>query len=97
MARFGKDYALNAQGIYYRYWRNREEDTPILYDRKIWTPSFSVNEEEVPGFQDRAARVERAVTHAKENGKWFKSEYSWEADAWSDVFGAFRDDACLTV
>jgi len=97
LTKFGKDYALNARGIYYRYWQNFKADSPIPYDRKIWKPSTSVDEKEVPGFEHRAARAQRLVAHAQDNVKWRKSEYSWEADAWSDVFGTLRDSPFLTM
>ena len=32
-----------------------------------------------------------------DNARWNKSEYGWEADAWSDVFGQMRDDPVIAA
>jgi hypothetical protein len=91
----GADYELQAQGIYYR--QDYSEDL-VLCDRKVWTPSLPEEEEqETPEMVDQQTRARIFAEHSKNNEKWCKSEYAWEADAWSDVFRPMRDDPCLAM
>lgn len=45
--------------------------------------------------QFRRARAKNSLRHVLDNKRWVKSEYAWEADAWTDVFGQMRSDAAL--
>jgi len=69
----------------------------VVCNRKVWAPSLPEDEPETPEIRERKARAQIFATHAKNNESWCKSEYSWEADAWSDVFGPIRDDPCLAM
>lgn len=89
--RYGKEYALHAQGIYYR---DRFSPDLVTCNRKVWIPSIYDDEEQCP---DRWKRAKVLADHAKNNEDWAKSEYAWEADAWSDIFRPMRDDHCLEV
>lgn len=91
---FGKDYALHAQGIYYR---RRFSENLVMCNRKVWTPSLSENGIESLATPDRESRAETFANHSRNNETWYKSEYAWEADAWSDVFRPMRDDPCLAM
>jgi hypothetical protein len=92
--RFGKDYALNAQGIYYR---DSYSPNQVTYDRKVWTPAFEGVDWEEPGELSRRQRAQVLVKHNIDNETRKKSEYAWEADAWSDVFSDMRNDPCLEM
>lgn len=91
---WGKDYALNAQGIYYH---NDYSPDLVTCDRTVWTPSLTGIDWEQPDEVPRRLRARVLVEHNINNEAWNKSEYAWEADAWSDVFGDMRNDPCLTM
>jgi hypothetical protein len=44
--------------------------------------------------RERARVVEK---HMIDNETFHKSEYAWEADAWSDLFGHMREDNQLAM
>lgn len=90
----GAEFALHSQGIYYR---NQFSEDLVTCNRKIWIPSLS---KDVGESRDTIARQFRAqvfALHSRNNETWCKSEYAWEADAWSDVFGHMRNDPCLAM
>jgi len=91
---FGKDYALNARGIYY----HAQFDTDLVVaGRKIWRPDIPKDNEVSPEIFERQLRARKFASHANNNEKWCKSEFAWEADAWSDVFGCMREDPSLVL
>lgn len=85
---------MNARGIYYR--GSFSEDL-VVCTRKVWTPSLSKSDGQSPEILDHQTRARTLANHSKDNEKWCKSEYAWEADAWSDVFRPMRDDPCLAM
>ncbi|KAH8802943.1 hypothetical protein F5884DRAFT_491038 [Xylogone sp. PMI_703] len=91
---FGKDYALNARGIYYIDFFRPEL---VTVDRKVWIPSFEDIDWEAPSERRRRKRARIMVKHNNDNETRHKSEYAWEADAWADVFNEMRDDPILEV
>jgi hypothetical protein len=92
--RFGKDFAQNAQGIYYHHWYRPDF---VTCDRKVWVPSLDGIDRDDPLEADRRRRARVFAEHARNNEKWKKSEFAWEVDAWSDVFNQMRDDPSLTM
>jgi hypothetical protein len=94
MDRYGKDYALNAQGIYYYDDYSAER---VTCNRKVWIPTYRGVDWEEPGEAHRRKRARVLVEHNISNETRTKSEYAWEADAWSDVFGDMRNDRCLEM
>jgi len=91
---FGKDYALNARGIYYR---NHYSPEWVTSDRKVWIPTFRGVDWEEPAEAYRRKRARVLMEHNINNETRNKSEYAWEADAWSDVFNDMRNDPCLEM
>lgn len=91
---WGKEYALNARGIYYRDYFSKDLVTGT---RKVWIPSLEGIDWNAANEQIRRERASNLVEHSVRNEKWKKSEYAWEADAWSDVFGGMRADLCLEM
>ncbi|KIX09219.1 uncharacterized protein Z518_00298 [Rhinocladiella mackenziei CBS 650.93] len=94
LSKYGKDYALHARGIYYR---DSFSEDMVVFDRKVWTPSLPESESRSPEMLEQQIRARSFAYHSKDNERWCKSEYAWEADAWSDVFRHLRDDLCLTI
>lgn len=95
--KYGSDYALHAQGIYYRY---SLSDDFVTCNREIWLPSLSKKDKrgrKSEDTRDWKSRAEVFAKHSRNNERWCKSEYAWEADAWSDVFRPMRDDDCLEM
>jgi hypothetical protein len=92
--RFGKDYKLNAQGIYYYDFYSPRLVTST---RKVWVPSLDGIDWTGPGEESLRIRARVFAEHNLNNERWNKSEYAWEADAWSDVFGEMRNDPCLEM
>ncbi|KAF9775386.1 hypothetical protein IL306_006518 [Fusarium sp. DS 682] len=86
---FGHVWGLNAQGIYYHHYYI---PVWITADHKLWVPSLQDTNWDDAGEEDRRVRARKIVRHIRQNEKWAKSEYAWEADAWKDVFGMMRDD-----
>jgi len=91
---YGKEYALNARGIYYI-----DDFSPrlVTVDRKVWVPSFEGIDWKNSGESDRRRRARIIMDHSIDNETRHKSEYAWEADAWADVFSPMRNDPCLEV
>jgi len=94
LLRFGKDYALNARGIYYR---EKFDADLVVAGRKIWRPDIPKDNEVSPEILERQARARKFASHANNNEMRYKSEFAWEADAWSDVFGCMREDPSLAL
>jgi hypothetical protein len=91
---FGPDWTLNAQGIYYRDGYSPDR---VTAGRKVWVPTLENAEWDEPGEVSRIKRAQVIAEHNCNNETWNKSEYAWEADAWSDVFGQMRNDPVLAV
>ncbi|KAK4243152.1 hypothetical protein C7999DRAFT_18457 [Corynascus novoguineensis] len=97
--RFGADWRNNARGIYYRHFYSPGW---VTADHSLWLPSLRGDSGEdidwnCPGEERRRARASIFLKHVLDNERWKKAEYTWEADAWTDVFGLMRDDPLLTV
>ena len=92
--RHGKDYALNAQGIYYRHHFHPDW---VTCNRELWIPTLEDIDWKGPSEEKRRQRAFTLARHAMQNEEYVKSEFAWEADAWSDVFNEIRDDRCLAV
>jgi hypothetical protein len=91
---FRQEWMLNARGIYYRdYYSPRL----VTMGRKIWVPTLENTDWDEPGEICRRKRARVMAEHNPNNEAWNKSEYAWEADAWSDVFGEMRNDPVLAV
>lgn len=75
---WGKDYAMHARGIYYRDYFS--EDL-VVYNRKVWTPSLSISDKQSSDLLTLQKRARAFADRSKDNEKWYKSEYAWEADA----------------
>lgn len=90
----GKEYALNARGIY--YYDHFSHDL-VTCTRKVWIPSLEGIDWDTPNERSRRRQAELVVAHSIRNEMRRKSEYAWEADAWSDIFGDMRDDFCLEM
>ncbi|OCK74965.1 hypothetical protein K432DRAFT_437750 [Lepidopterella palustris CBS 459.81] len=86
---YGKDYVLNAQGIFYH---DSYSQALVTGNRKVWVPSLEDVDWEADSEIGRRGRAQTVAKHSKENERRHKSEYAWEADAWSDVFGTMRND-----
>lgn len=89
----GKDWALNARGIYYR---DRRSKAP-LETSQIWIPSLDISNDGSPEALEQRQRAQNLARRARNNETCVKSEYTWEADAWADVFPRMRDDPCLEL
>ncbi|KAF1808088.1 hypothetical protein P152DRAFT_371413, partial [Eremomyces bilateralis CBS 781.70] len=89
-----KDFALNARGIYYHQFY---KPMFVKSSRSIWIPTLEDLNWNDPREADRRRRARRFAEHNRNNELWKKSEYPWDADAWSDVFGQIRDDPYLTM
>lgn len=92
LMRFKREWDMNAEGIYYRHHYSRHWEIPI---HKLWVPSLDGVDWDEPSESRRRRRARKFVSHALNNETWSKSEYAWEADAWSDVFGRIRNDPLL--
>jgi hypothetical protein len=90
--KYGKEYALNARGIYYH---NDFSPDLVTLERKVWIPTLEGVDWEEPSECDRRQRARVLMEHNINNETRHKSEYAWEADAWNDVFGSMRNDPCL--
>jgi len=91
---FGKDFALNAQGIYYH---EQFDENLVIAGRKVWKPNVPKDDDASPEILERQERARKFALHAKNNEEWCKSEFAWDADAWSDVFGRMRDDPSVAL
>lgn len=92
--RFGDDWGMNARGIYYRH---HYSPGWVTADHSLWLPSLDGIDWNDDVEKSRRCRAKSFLKHALDNEKWNKSEYAWEADAWTDVFGPMRDDPALSV
>lgn len=75
---YGKDYALNARGIYYF---NDFRPKLVTVGRKVWVPSFENINWEDRSEWDRRNRARIIMEHSIDNETRYESEYAWEADA----------------
>jgi len=91
---FRQEWTHNARGIYYRDFYLPEL---VTLGRKIWVPTLENIDWKEPGEVRRRERARVMVEHSLNNETWNKSDYAWEADAWSDVFGDMRDDPVLSM
>jgi hypothetical protein len=92
---YGEDYKLNCRGIYYR--REFSIDK-VVANRKVWVPSLPAPKlKDTPENRERLLRAHIFAESSRNNESWCKSEYAWEADAWSQVFGKMREDHCLAM
>ncbi|KAL2830896.1 hypothetical protein BDW59DRAFT_177590 [Aspergillus cavernicola] len=91
---FSPDWGLNARGIYYRHHYSPGWATS---DHDLWIPSLDDIDWNHPSESSRRSRAETFLEHVLSNEQRKKSEYAWEADAWTDVFGRMRNDPFLAV
>ncbi|KAL2132938.1 hypothetical protein VTI74DRAFT_3128 [Chaetomium olivicolor] len=91
---YGKDWAWNARGVYYRHHYSPEW---VTGDHSLWVPTLDDTNWNDLGEDPRRIRARRLLKHALDNERWNKSEYAWEADAWSDVFGQMREDPVIAA
>jgi len=89
-----QEWTLNARGIYYK---DSYSPDRVTIGRKVWVPSLDNIDWDAPGEVLRRKRAQMIAEHNLNNEMWNKSEYAWEADAWSDVFGEMRNDPVLAV
>jgi hypothetical protein len=92
--RFRSDWSLNAQGIYYRHYYSPGW---VTAGRTLWLPSLQDKDWDHHTEQDRRTRARAFLKHNLENETRHKSEYAWDADAWTDVFGKMRDDPLVAA
>jgi len=92
--RYGKEYALNARGIYYH---DNFSPELVTVGRKVWIPSLEAIDWDKPCEWDRRRRARVLMEHNINNETRHKSEYAWEADAWADVFSDMRNDPYLEM
>ncbi|KAF4946264.1 hypothetical protein FSARC_14238 [Fusarium sarcochroum] len=91
---FGSEWGMNARGIYYRHYYS---PAWVTADHSLWLPSLDGTDWTHHAEEGRRARARSFVKHTLNNEGWAKSEYAWEADAWTDIFGFMRDDPVLSV
>jgi hypothetical protein len=86
---WGKDYALQAQGIYYRpkYSQDLTE-----CDWTIWRPEVSTVESDMLEKTVVQLQARSFAKRARKNELWAKTEYTWDANAFADVFRSIGDD-----
>lgn len=85
---------MNARGIYYRH---HYSPGWVTADHSLWLPSLDGIDWNDDIEESRRIRARSFLNHALNNEKWSKSEYAWEADAWTDVFSLMRNDPALSV
>ena len=66
-------------------------------DHDLWIPSLENQNWDDPAEDSRRERARTFLKHVLDNEGWGKSEYAWEADAWSDVFGQMRQDPLISA
>lgn len=91
---YGKEYGLNAHGIYYHHYFKPEF---VTLDRKVWIPTLEAMNWEDSNECDRRRRARILLKHNINNETRHKSEFAWEADAWADVFNEMRNDPYLEM
>lgn len=92
--RYHHDWSWNARGVYYRHYYLPEW---VTGDHSLWVPTLNRVDWEDRSEEPRRMRAKTFLRHALDNGKWRKSEYAWEADAWNDVFGQMRNDPTISA
>jgi hypothetical protein len=95
MSRFNQDIpksfeALGKQGIVYHNTFEQTEQSRHLFLPTAHNKDWGRGAESM-----RRSIAHRAVEHALRNESGNRSEFSWDADAWNDVFGRLRDDPCI--
>jgi len=91
---FHRDWSWNSRGVYYRHYYSPEW---VTGDHSLWVPELDHLDWEDPTEETRRVRAGVFLKHALDNARWKKSEYAWEADAWTDVFGQMRDDPAIAA
>jgi hypothetical protein len=93
MERHGCDWRWNARGVYYRHYYSPEW---VTGDHSLWVPTIDEINWDGPTETTRRERAQQFLKHnLKNEERWIKSEHSWEADAWGDVFGQMRYDPVI--
>ncbi|KAL2829398.1 hypothetical protein BDW59DRAFT_178388 [Aspergillus cavernicola] len=92
--RHGADWGQNARGFYYRHYFSPRW---VPLNQNLWVPSLDDIDWNHFNEASRRSRAETFLKHVLNNEKWRKSEYAWEADAWTDVFGQMKSDPALAV
>lgn len=92
--RFADEWGMNARGIYYRHYYSPGW---VTADHSLWLPSLQGENWNGGAEKSRRIRARSFLKHALDNERWNKSEYAWEADAWTDVFSLMRNDRALSV
>ncbi|KAH7371953.1 hypothetical protein BKA66DRAFT_443745 [Pyrenochaeta sp. MPI-SDFR-AT-0127] len=92
--KFGRDWSWNARGVYYRQFHS---PLWVTADHSLWIPTVDYSMFDDPMEEHRRTRAKKFLRHALDNERWNKSEYAWEADAWTDVFGQMRNDPALAA
>ncbi|KAF2814123.1 uncharacterized protein BDZ99DRAFT_459838 [Mytilinidion resinicola] len=85
------DAAQRAQGVYYH---DSFDPDRVFHGHKLFVPSLQRDRD---NNTDRTKRAEVLMKHTQNNERFTKSEYAWEADAWSDIFGRIRDHPHLAA
>ena len=88
------DWAWNARGVYYRYFYSPEW---VTGDHSLWIPTFNEVDWDDRTEEMRRIRARTFLKHALRNEGWNRSEYAWEADAWTDVFGQMKNDPAIAA
>lgn len=97
LSAYGKDYAMHARGIYYRDFMSDNFTNLVPDTHRVWEPTLPEVDSNSPDLHDLQDRAEIFATKCQRNENWCKSEFAWEADAWSDVFRDMRDNPCLEM
>ena len=90
----GEDWRWNARGVYYRHFYSPEW---VTEGHDLWIPEVNSQSLESSANNSLKERAKTFLIHALNNEDWNKSEYAWEADAWSDVFGQMRNDPLVAA
>jgi len=88
------DWSWNARGTYYRHYYSPEW---VTEDHSLFVPTLDDINWNDSTEETRRVRARTFLKHAIDKGQWNRSEYAWEADAWTDVFGQMRDDPALAA
>ncbi|KAH8704608.1 hypothetical protein GQ44DRAFT_777887 [Phaeosphaeriaceae sp. PMI808] len=91
---FHRDWSWNARGVYYRHYNSPRW---VTGDHTLWVPTIDHGIFDHPHERSRRERARNFLGHALDNKRWVKSEYAWEADAWTDVLGQMRNDPTLAA
>lgn len=85
---------FHAQGIYYK---NSFSPRRVTGTREVWVPSLDGDDWGTQSRVTLRARARTLAERSRRNESWNKSEYAWEADAWSCVFEDMRNDHTLEM